>query len=400
MRFFLRRYSGVEKYALSLAVLHCIAIFLFSALSFKTPNFAWMHAIWPISSLDDVDVFGIYIPIFRPLVFLEKLEYQVYGDVFITNNFLYGAIFSFLAFITCYRSIWIGFIFLFFYPLIIISSDGGVVYDAVFCLSLVLFIMVCSEFQDGPNVSLQTFLRLSLAIVLGDLSRPFMLPMIAALIVLMPAFLKNVRLNLKFFFITVFVSGAFVGVFHYHQYLETGSVILSNFGGCNVGEVFRVGSNIDFSRSLNLSYVSAECQRQLSVVSNLVLNNPNTLFLDGQVFYKAINVWFPDIAFHGNRGWALENRFWAGPIFSRFSPLLYVLFLIVLISAPENRKFVPTVFSLFLFTYTILNVYSHNGTESVRMLLPVAVAKVYLISKYIDDLALMIRGAYRCSQKF
>lgn len=196
----------------------------------KTPNWFWMGQY----SAPDFSLLGTGLPIFRPLIPLETIEWKIHQSNWLSDNFLYGLLSGvslYLLFINC-RSQWSIF-FITTGPLMIAiwyASHGGPIYDITAIFGI---IAAATTIQTlGPKPSIKRLVLLGIFLSITDLSRPFGL----TLCILMMGYLFIKNRNAVFIPLITLVFLA--GPFHINQLARFQTITLSTYGGNNLMEAF------------------------------------------------------------------------------------------------------------------------------------------------------------------
>jgi len=209
-----------------------------------TENFSWMHVISfeNLLKLSDYDIFfNTLIPVFRPLLHAEKAFGNFCGEACVANFnktiYFFGCLlYLFLlktqiSVLTKENKINVVCVFVGVLLYIYLFSFGSVtdiLYPASVCALINIFFnerSVCFDWRIVIIIAILFFI--------ADNSRPFFI-FIFPLWFLMAFFQKNKS----------FVYGVVIGLcicypYHVSQYKNTGSIILSNYGGCNISEILR-----------------------------------------------------------------------------------------------------------------------------------------------------------------
>jgi hypothetical protein len=196
----------------------------------KTPNWFWMAQY----SAPDFSLLGTGLPIFRPLIPFETIEWKIHQSNWLSDNFLYGLLSGFslyLLFINC-RSQWSIF-FITTGPLMIAiwyASHGGPIYDITAIFGIIAAATIIQTL--GPKPSIKRLVLLGIFLSITDLSRPFGL----TLCILMIGYLFIKNRNAVFIPLITLVFLA--GPFHINQLARFQTITLSTYGGNNLMEAF------------------------------------------------------------------------------------------------------------------------------------------------------------------
>lgn len=196
----------------------------------KTPNWFWMAQY----SKPDFSLLGTGLPIFRPLIPLETIEWKIHQSNWLSDNFLYGllsGISLYLLFINC-RSKWSIF-FITTGPLIIAiwyASHGGPIYDITALFGIIATATIIQTM--GPKTSIKRLVLLGVFLSIIDLSRPFGLTL--CILIIGYIFIKNRNAVFIPLITLVFLAGPF----HVNQLARFQTITLSTYGGNNLMEAF------------------------------------------------------------------------------------------------------------------------------------------------------------------
>ena len=190
-------------------------------------------------------------------------------------------------------------------PIFFAAADGGVAYDIIFALALVLTFLSLNNIFYDESKNVFWFFLLGLGLSLGDLARPFFI--LPALGILSIFYIFSIikgsvnTENVHLYLIPLLTFFILVTPFHIVQYKNTSSIVLSNYGGCNLSEVFNVETPFDLDRGkLNSSIYTEECNRRKNIIFNELTDNPNALLLGGRLESKLKHVLFPPLAWYGS----------------------------------------------------------------------------------------------------
>lgn len=196
----------------------------------KTPNWFWMAQY----SEPNFSLLGTGLPIFRPLIPIETIEWQLHKSNWFSDNFLYGAISGlslYLLFLNC-RQQWISFCIT-SGPLMIAiwyASHGGPIYDITAIFGALSSLLIIESLND--HASNKKLLLLGIFLSITDLSRPFGL----VLCLLMLGFIYIKHRNKLFVPLITLIFLA--GPFHVNQLARFHTITLSTYGGNNLMEAF------------------------------------------------------------------------------------------------------------------------------------------------------------------
>jgi hypothetical protein len=169
--------------------------------------------------------------------------------------------------------------------------------------------------------------------------------------------------------------------FHINQYKKTSSIVLSNYGGCNLSEVFTVSSEMTLDRGkLNSEVYTAECARRKDEIIKGVIDDPKILLLKGNLISRINQIFYPRLAWHGNGQFIasirnnLQDFFYLGVI------IIYALFAFFVFVNLVRLNFLAILAVSFTGYYTLIMLYAHGGAEQIRMTFPLLMFMLYYIS--------------------
>lgn len=366
----------------------------------KTPNYGWMGALQPINKFLKIDLCDVIVPVLRPLLPLEKLNYILFHNTWIVNNLFYGFFVGLIIYLILKSNKGlINLLLLSILPLFLVASDGGVIYDVSFVFAFISILHLTRKIIVDTDIKNSVLILLGIALALADLSRPFFLPYVLIFFLTLLIFLlKNqlihsIRIKIITFIVPLIVFFILVVPFHVMQYNHTKSVILSNYGGCNLEEVFHEKSLIKFDRSLlNSKIYTNECNRVKSIIIKKIIKEPSVLLLKGQLINKIAHIFYPPLSYHGNSQFTKKIRGYLKPIFYIGISIIYLSFLFQIICKFMKLDYLSWIVCSYLIFYILINIYTHNGLEQIRMSLPIILIILYYISTNKSVLFSKIKG--------
>lgn len=272
-----------------------IGIALFS-LTPKLPNWRWM-------SQKDTPYFSMFdtgLPIFRPWLPIEALEWRITGQNLLADNLVYGVLGGLVLYFL-YKNIGerIFVYILTTLPLAIgiwYTANGGTLYDITCIFSLVFLLVVIRRIS--PQISIAKLIGVGVLMAMLDLSRPF-----AFNICILIFFYLLLKIKIKAL-IPLYVFVVLSAPFHITQLIKFNTFELSTYGGNNLVEAFN-GSYayaedcywLEAEKKLD-TLEAAECAAaNKKFILNSYLQNPKLL-------NKTINlerlkkVIFPELVWH------------------------------------------------------------------------------------------------------
>ena len=363
-----------SKWLPSLFLLAGILLFSFFP---KTPNWFWMSQY----TAPDFSMLGTGLPIFRPLILLETIEWRIHQSNWLSDNLLYGALSGFslyLLFINC-RCKWSTF-FMTTGPLMIAiwyASHGGPIYDITAALGIIGALTILQTLDD--KTSTKRLILLGIFLSIADLSRPFG----SVLCLLMLGFIFIEHRNKLFIPLITFIFIA--APFHVNQLARFQTLTLSTYGGNNLIEAFNKVIPPDrdcffFEAMKNLdSLEAAKCAatNQKKVTKEL-LKNPLLIFtaINPDRIVKTL---FPQPIWHASN-LDIHGQVHIGVRYA-FNTLLGVLYGIAIwaLISPRNRLY--KLLLLFSFCYVVFTILIASWlSEVIRTFLP-ALAIVTLLAQ-------------------
>ena len=363
-----------SKWLPSLFLLAGILLFSFFP---KTPNWFWMSQY----TAPDFSMLGTGLPIFRPLILLETIEWRIHQSNWLSDNLLYGALSGFslyLLFINC-RCKWSTF-FMTTGPLMIAiwyASHGGPIYDITAVLGIIGALTILQTLDDKTSTKRLVLLGLFLSI--ADLSRPFG----SVLCLLMLGFIFIEHRNKLFIPLITFIFIA--APFHVNQLARFQTLTLSTYGGNNLIEAFNKVIPPDrdcffFEAMKNLdSLEAAKCAatNQKKVTKEL-LKNPLLIFtaINPDRIVKTL---FPQPIWHASN-LDIHSQAHIGVRYA-FNTLLGALYGIAIwaLISPRNRLY--KLLLLLSFCYVVFTILIASWlSEVIRTFLP-ALAIVTLLAQ-------------------
>ena len=355
-----------------------IVIFLFvsSVLLFsstgKTPNYGWMGTY----TGNNFPSITTGLPFFRPWIYIERWNFEVFGNLWLAENFSYG-IFSAFLIVKLFLDAKNGnkkFIFFILliplYSIIYFAAWNGPLYDILFALALIAVLDITVLLNNKTSLTQIIILAFWLSVL--DLSRPIGLYFLIALIPIIFFKIKFSR-----FFVLFSLVAIVIGPFHFIQYKKYESISLTTYKGQNLAEVF--------------PYFKRDCFAEFGRVG---LDSPEFSKCSNQMYAEIINALVEDpkkitSAFNARRIGRifLPNPFWHGTgidnpqgllfIFSKVFPFLeYLIYCAALWYFSFNcRYFIGIVF---FGLGSLIVLLSHSGDEAIRVFMPFLVVLIWL----------------------
>ena len=343
----------------------------------KTPNWFWMAQY----SAPDFSLIGTGLPIFRPLIPLETIEWQIHHSNWLSDNFLYGVLSGFsiyFLFLNCNRK-WTIF-FLTSGPLLIsiwYASHGGPIYDIAAILGVIGALTIIQSLDKQTPTKRLILLGIFLSIT--DLSRPFGL----TLCLLMLGFIFIKYRNMLFIpLITLIFIAA---PFHTNQLARFQTLALSTYGGNNLMEAFNTVISPDrdcyfFEATKSLdSLEAAKCAAiNQKKISKELLKNPTLIFtaINPERITKTL---FPQPIWHASN-LDINSQVHIGVRYA-FNALLGVLYGLAIFALMISKDRTYKILLLLSFCYVVFTILIASWlSEVIRTFLP-ALAIVTLLAQ-------------------
>lgn len=343
----------------------------------KTPNWFWMGQY----SAPDFSLLGTGLPIFRPLIPLETIEWKIHQSNWLSDNFLYGVLSGislYLLFINC-RSKWSTF-FITTGPLIIAiwyASHGGPIYDITALFGVIGAATIIQTIDHQTSTKRLVLLGIFLSVV--DLSRPFGLTL--CLFMMAYLFIKNSNAVFIPLITLIFLAAPF----HINQLARFQTVTLSTYGGNNLMEAFNkvIAPEKDCYRyeefkqldSLQAAKCAANNQKK---VAKELLKKPQLIFtaINPERIFQTI---FPQPIWHASN-LDINSNIHIGVRYA-FHALLAALYGLAFwaIIKPQRRSY--KIVLLLCFSYVVFTILIASWlSEVIRTYLP-ALALITLLAQ-------------------
>jgi len=343
----------------------------------KTPNWFWMAQY----SAPEFSLLGTGLPIFRPLIPLETIEWQLHQSNWLSDNLLYGVLSGFslyLLFLNCNRK-WAIF-FLTSGPLLIAiwyASHGGPIYDITAIFGIVSALYLIRNLS--LKASIKQLLLLGVSLSITDLSRPFGLTL--CIFMLGFIFIKY----RQFFFIPLITVIFLTAPFHINQLVRFQTITLSTYGGNNLMEAFNTVITPDrdcyfFEATKNLdSFEAAKCASiNQKKISKELLKNPKLIFtaINPERITKTL---FPQPIWHASN-LDIHSQVHIGVRYA-FNALLGVLYGLAIFALMISKDRTYKMLLLLSFCYVVFTILIASWlSEVIRTFLP-ALAIVTLLAQ-------------------
>ena len=337
----------------------------------KTPNFYWMGVYPDPGILSWTLPFNIGTPVLRPWLWLELISLKLFGTLWPVTELAYGLLAGLcllLLFYAARRSGSLRPYALLGAPALVMgiygAAGGGIIYDMTASLSLIASWLLLDHLRRTEQAALSVFLLLGATLALADLSRPFLL-YVVPLFLLYGFWLKRTKILWS-----ALVLLCLAGPFHLAQYLNTGSLTLSCYSGCNLAEVFPEQRKCveELGRqALDTPAGRACCAENAAFIKASLMEKPGLIF---RAFTpsRIQQVLIPRLYWHG---WGGEK--WYVFTFQIPYTLLMIAFWINLLRRLyQARQDTPRLLAATLppALITLLILLSHNGSEMVRVVMP------------------------------
>lgn len=332
-------------------------------------------------SAPDFSLLGTGLPIFRPLIPLETIEWKIHQSNWLSDNFLYGVLSGislYLLFINC-RSKWSTF-FITTGPLIIAiwyASHGGPIYDITALFGVIGAATIIQTIDHQTSTKRLVLLGIFLSVV--DLSRPFGLTL--CLFMMAYLFIKNSNAVFIPLITLIFLAAPF----HINQLARFQTVTLSTYGGNNLMEAFNkvIAPEKDCYRyeefkqldSLQAAKCAANNQKK---VAKELLKKPQLIFtaINPERIFQTI---FPQPIWHASN-LDINSNIHIGVRYA-FHALLAALYGLAFwaIIKPQRRSY--KIVLLLCFSYVVFTILIASWlSEVIRTYLP-ALALITLLAQ-------------------
>jgi len=356
-----------------------------------------MHVIWPYERLLEQSHFELFsqtlIPSFRPFLHLEKFFGDLLGfkGIHIINQVAYATFVWLIAdqlrkAMPCQqlrqgRPV-SGLILLLPYtvlPFYFAIAGARTIADPMYAYGIILMILFLMFLQRKRNGAIfegittaKQYAWAASSIILVDLSRPYGIFVVAVFAISVIWIVGKRLRNLKIFTRIVALFGGcllLLTPYHANQLRYTGSVVLSNWGGCNLVEVFPFQSARKHvpeweSKASQDQFKSASMCKdaQAEVISSIRQHSLKAIsyLLRPKRFVQLLGPW--GVFQYGS----VKNLIWTIPFFS--GPIIFSWFAYFLFSrrqwsitflASSLLSWIPMVFSFI----------SHSGAEAAGVLM-------------------------------
>lgn len=367
----------MPKYSKWMPIFFLLAGVLLFSFFPKTPNWFWMGQY----SAPNFSLLGTGLPIFRPLIPFETIEWRIHQSNWLSDNFLYGVLSGislYLLFINC-KGKWSTF-FVTTGPLMIAiwyASHGGPIYDITAIFGIIGAATIIRTLDHQTSVKQLILLGIFLSIT--DLSRPFGLTL--CVFMMSYLFIKNRHA----LFIPLITLVFLAAPFHINQLVRFQTVTLSTYGGNNLMEAFNKAIPPDkdcylFEATKNLdSLEAAKCAAiNQKKISKQLLKKPQLIFtaINSERIFQTL---FPQPIWHASN-LDINNNIHIGVRYA-FHTLLAALYGLAIwaIIKPQKRSYkllLVISFSYVVFTILIASWLS----EVIRTYLP-ALALITLLAQ-------------------
>ena len=340
----------------------------------KTPNSGWMGQ-YVAPSFPPL-LTGI--PVFRPWIPVERLEFHALGDQWFSQNLTY-ALLAFSVLLVLWREatrLDATLVFLAaLAPLGVVlyfAARGGPIYDVTFALSLLLAMVIIARTERATGW--RPIAVLAICLVVLDHSRPTGLVLVLAISTFSLAW------YLTFRWLLVLLVLAFTLPFHVHQWMSFHTFNLTTYGGANLREVFPFGRNcanevgrLEMAFEGIVSREFSECANQTtSEIIETLLADPSQALLAVAPEHLQATLW-PYPFWHGAR---LQPDQWAHYWIRLYDLSLLALYAAASISVRLDPRSLLAFFALCFGVFSTL--VGHSGSEAVRIMMPFVVLAVWM----------------------
>jgi len=350
-----------------------------------TPNFGWGNVISPDALVNSThwDLFwNTLIPVFRPSLHIEKILLSEFGHHGIS---IYNSLIWWIGFL-----IYLCFIFHYTVKVLISEQTRTIVVTCLINLGLLLYSLFFSygSFVDilypiavsclslsaihrkrshsGAKLYL-SLIGISACVFIADNSRPFFL-------YVWPIFVLISVIQRRLIITCALVLGAILTApYHVGQFMNTGSITMSSYAGCNVAEVFFVPGASPIigyvPDNINTSEVAEYCTHRLFDIKKYILDSPVSAVNDVLTMPRPLWIVMPPPFVPGVPD--SEVQVWRLVVWSLLIGLLYVpLFFsgfFQVVRAVKNKDLDVILVYVAIFLPAVFAFIAHGGWESGRV---------------------------------
>ena len=350
----------------------------------KIPNFGLMGA-YQLPHFPDITT---GMSILRIWTIVEKFEYSHFGELYFSNNFVYGLFAGYLIYLICNRAInnnnfsklllvLPGLLITIFF-----SASPGPIFDITFAVSLVVCLLYLLDV--GEQISPTQIFKLSFWVTLMYMSRPF--GMYFALVIYAYFFFKVGKRILPAIAVTVLVMAPF----HIIQLNKFDTFTLSTYSGTNLAEAL-ASSGENPSQFLDCKEILGRGNydtKEMVDCSNINKSKATHLYLTQPTVF--LGLFSPKRIV---KTFMFANPFWPGTgidphpknvhliiISIIYYVSLFFTYLIFILNFSKNRFY---IFPLIFFSMgLIFPLIGTDGSEAIRIFMPfIAVAYLTVTNK-------------------
>lgn len=354
-----------------------VGLFLASLILFttpKTPNSGWMgQYVAP-----NFPPIFTGIPVFRLWIPVEEIEFQLLGQLWISNNLSYallGFCVLYILFLEALRLKALPIYIITLLPLSVVmyfAARGGPLYDIAFALSLLIAIVIISRVPQ--EASWQALFGLGLCLSVIDHSRPTGMYFVLMFLAFALYWYKAKRWLLVGVLLTITLP------FHIHQWMTFGTFNLTTYAGANLREVFTIGRDcVNEGGAFGSGFGGidtkkfADCSNETqSTILSEIRHKPSSLY-SAMTPMRVRQVLLPNPYWHGTGlNSDLHSSYWIR--LYEFS--LICIYIAALFTIRINPKsLLAAAVLIFGFTTTL---FAHSGFEAVRVFMPFIVFAVWM----------------------
>lgn len=335
-----------------------------------------------LANLSHADIFwNTRIPVFRPSLHLEKILVSGCGQVCVEfyNSLIWGICF-FIYLIAFFSLSWKVFsskrissillVFLMNCGVIVYSlffSYGSYV-DILYALAVSgLALIALSEKQQIRNRPYLAITIISTLVFIADNSRPYFIYIFPILVIV--SFVQKRREVTA----ALIVGAIFCAPYHVAQYVNTGSVTLSNYSGCNVAEVLKPPQEnliVNYlPDNVNSDEVSLYCLNRIEKIKIYVSESPLMALHDVVEMPRLLWIivpppFVPDIVESRSQSWRLIA--WAILIIFLYLPVVALSLFFFARAVTRGLVDIALVY-IAIFLPMMFAILAHGGWESGRV---------------------------------
>jgi hypothetical protein len=350
----------------------------------KLPDWRWMGQ----KNDPYFSMFETGLPIFRPWLPIEALEWRWFESHWVSSNLMYGLLGGWILYllfqnsrprstsegvsgvvgvITAAIAIWY-------------AGNGGALYDitGIFALAYLLFQLRSINEHTKTN----ELVGMGFLLAILDLSRPFAI-FICLIILAFIALKLRAKVIVPFYILILLVAP-----FHINQMVRYDTFELSTYGGNNLvealgGKVHAGEDCYQYEAAQQLdTLAAAQCAAvNKRYIIGRYLENPS-LLRHSINFERLRKVLFPALVWHAN-GLDAESRLQKA-IQMIFNGMLLVVYIFAIMAFLQKPNRTYKILLIVIAAYIIfINLIASRLSETIRIILPATVTLIMLSQAYV-----------------